>query len=59
MEKTENPGESFLSWAHIFDPPKSGGKVGEKSAVTPLLHKYHVSLSSQSYKHNNLSLKHL
>ena len=59
MEMTENPRESFLSWAHIFYPPKLGGKDGEKSAIKPLLHKYPVSLSSQSYKHNNLSFKHL
>jgi len=59
-----NPGEIFLSRAHIFYPPKLGGKAREKSAVTALLHKYPVSLSSHSYKHNgykhnNLSLKHL
>ena len=40
MRRIENLGESFLSRAHIFDPPKSGGKAGEKSVVTTLLHKY-------------------
>ena len=64
MGKTENPGESFLSWAYIFYLPKLGGKAGEKSAVIALLHKYPVSLSFHSYKHNdykhdNISLKHL
>ena len=32
--------EKVLSQAHIFYPPKSGGKAGEKSVVTALLHKY-------------------
>ena len=38
---------------------KPGKKCGEKSVVKALLHKYPVSLSSHSYKHNKLSLKHL
>ena len=40
MRRIENLGESFLSWAHIFYPSKLGGKAGEKSVVTTLLHKY-------------------
>ena len=37
MGRKENPGENFLSRAHNFHPPKSGGKSGEKSAVKALL----------------------
>ena len=40
MGRIETPGESFLSQVHNFDPPKSRGKVGEKSVVIALLHKY-------------------
>ena len=40
MGRKENLGESFLSWAHNFHPPKSGGKSGEESAVKALLPKY-------------------
>ena len=36
----ENPGENFLSRAHILDPPKSGGKSERESAFITLLHKY-------------------
>ena len=35
--RKENPRENFLSRAHIFHPPKSGWKPGEKSALTALL----------------------
>ena len=38
--ETKNRGESFLPRAHFFNPPKSGGKCGEKSVVEALLHKY-------------------
>ena len=40
IERRENPGENFLSWAHIFYAPKLGGKSERKSAFTALLHKY-------------------
>ena len=40
IERRENPGENFLSRAHIFYAPKLGGKSERKSAFTALLHKY-------------------
>ena len=55
----ENMGENFSSQAHFFFPPKLGGKCEEKSDVKAFLHKYSVSFSFHSYKHNNLSLIHL
>ena len=38
--ETENKRKSFLPQAHFFNPPKSGGKCGEKNVVKALLHKY-------------------
>ena len=46
----ENPGESFLSWAHNFHPPKSGGKSGEESAVKALLPKYLLPMSTTTQR---------
>ena len=46
MGRKENPGESFLSRAHNFHPPKSGGKSGEESALKALLPKYPLPTST-------------
>ena len=52
-------GREFFLPGPLFFPPKLGGKCEEKSDVKAFLHKYSVSFSFRSYKHNNLSLIHL
>ena len=50
MGRKENLGESFLSRAHNFHPPKSGGKSGEESAVKALLPKYPLPTSTTTQR---------
>ena len=35
--EVENLGENFLSWAHKFFPPKSGGKAMRENFLIALL----------------------
>ena len=44
--RDRNRGESFPSRTHFFNPPKSRGKCGEKSAMKALLHKYPLTCPS-------------
>ena len=44
--RDRNRGESFPSQTHFFNPPKSRGKCGEKSAMKALLHKYPLTCPS-------------
>ena len=50
MGRKENPGESFLSRAHNFHPPKSEGKSGGESVVKALLPKYPLPTSTTTQR---------